>query len=350
FTVDLLGTKSEFKKPFVLTGKPVNKVIRRYSSALFPLQDNVIANLEGEGIFLVENQSDIFSIQKPVTFTYNSNVNVSKADLWFGIHLIIQSFDKRQIEDSLLSIQNQQFANLKVTIFCSSADSELIGPILSGFYFQSKIQTIDDRPILELTVLQNLQTRSQDILLILYSGMVLKQDILFKAHQVFSQFKNIQWIKGIDQGDENTIDTRGFRINAAEAYTQLCNKSLKASLSGQFIRQTCFTALNGADFSSQTDLYLLLIVRYVPVTLVVPFVNAIPNFTSILSDSEWIELKKKHQVLRVHQSILDKVLNKLSLMKGNKPAFKHWLYTSKNHYHDVLRYDANHANFYYSKY
>ncbi len=352
FAVDLLGTKNSeaINKPFVLTRRPVNHPILQFSKALFPLQDNVIANLQGSGLFLVRNEPNAFKLNAVDASRNFFNPINNQNKFWLSVQLLVNKFNEREIVASLRSVEIQNYAQLSIHVFCTRADAEATGKVLSNYPLQCEIHVVNELPITELNAVNARHSDSEQISITLFSGMILQADIFHKATQIFSEHKYINWLTGIEPCDDKVLDTRRFRINAAEAYHKLCNNSLKASISAQFIRQSCFTAFKEAHLLSQEDFYLQLITRFEPVTVVLPFVDSMPNVTASINQSEWKQLLQKHRALRKPKSVLDLLLNKLSLINGNRPAFKHWLYTSKNHYHDVLRYDEKHGSFYYSKY
>ncbi len=135
YEVDLRGTKTVFKKDFILTNKYGVRPILSWSDNMQPIELNIANNIHGVEVGLY-NKSNIRDLDQ-VTFLNNPlNRHFS-----VGIVVVIESFEPSELNKTLASIVDQEDHRFHVIIVCPYEVSEAIQDHIENSGTQSSYYT-----------------------------------------------------------------------------------------------------------------------------------------------------------------------------------------------------------------
>jgi hypothetical protein len=353
YEVDLYGTKDAFQKKYVLTSQYAQNPIHSYSFELFPLETNVILDLNGTEINLYETAANSFEKRKLHLINFLEELNPN-TDLSISIIIPIAKLESAQLIKTLDSIEQQAYPFCELILVITKNDNATIEKLIFYYTFNIKI-IVSEFSQLDQQVLIGLNTSNNEIVSWIQQGCEFKTDSIKNINTILKSYLHINWVNGIQEHTDDKyiydrLNVFDYRLAPIEIYKRAKAGHLSYSTQGHFFRNECVKSIAMLDFNLK-KLFLHLMDNF-QLVIVVKCLLCI-DFEKeklLLSEVDLNELVTKHKPELSIASVkaqLFNILLKLPLL-GHK-SYK-WYYTSEHNFPDVLRYDFEKKCFYFNKF
>jgi hypothetical protein len=210
FTVDLHGTKAQkdIRNEYLLSCKSCIAPILTFGNNLPEPVQNLIVNDTGnfyafglakdfgksknylaDFYTTIKPIQDIFMLKYMDEFVEEFNYNIRFPKIWIGI----VDNERHKIEETLKSIYLQQYPQQQVTVsIFRAADS------LSINQGENVITYKNDNEFTE-TVIRAIETSNAEYFVLIKDGDTLSNDALNEVNKIFSRYRDIAWLSGIEE-------------------------------------------------------------------------------------------------------------------------------------------------------
>lgn len=350
FEVDLHGAKNveRTNAPYILTSKRSSNPVISFSDELFPLENNIALNLEGNGIGLFD-KNNLFESVKP---SYrNSSLKFTSESITFVIPLSEEN--RTDLIKTINSIAVQNYKHIKILLIVRK---DLTRPAIEDLPCDG-IKTrviLTNYLLLDELILHGIKLSNSKYTCWLKPGSILEKNVLFKVIDVFSISQSIKWIKGISKTPENHYDYERLDVNELRiSIRNLHSRNLKRiqTTEGDFIRSNCYDSLN-VSTSSTFEVYLQLLSHFNLQIVLYTFFKSKSNSDSVFRLSpQDLSLMEKHRIKhKRNQPFLKKTEEIIKTKLLSTKEVSRWKEIVDNNLEDVIRYNFKDDFFYLSKF
>ena len=353
YTTDLYSSKKtdRLKPEFILTSKQSINPIKSFSSSLFPLETNIIADLKGNSIGLYPINSK-FEDKLPSLINLLEKENRSNNPA-ISVIIPLLEYSENLVKNTLDSITNQQYFGIEIIIVTDKEYRENVEKLLSYASVKTKI-VIDHLVSKDACIESGFKQATGQIFCWIEQGTVLENKCFAKVASIFKVNQSVNWIRGIDETCHNAeeyskIRTLKYRLVPGEAYKRLIKNKLDYSLELHFFNRRCFYEHQSGNFS-QHHFFFNLITNFELNVVVNKFGQKIhvrseklENFTKTKLLEQLLPFQHK---TRVSSKFLDLLIRTPFFNDGSWQ----WYFPSLHNFPDVLRYDPKNGSFFFCKY
>ena len=351
YVVDLYGVKEIDRQAteFVLTSRVSEDAVLQFGNDLAPLELNISMNQSGEeiGMYKVENNT-FEDVELPVT--NHLDAYYKKREYSISVIIPILSADIDELKITLQSIADQNYEYTECLLITDESTSKLIANLLSLFRFNIKYINVSRNENIAARIQYGFKNASSQLLVWIASGTVLAPDCFNNVVNVFSSYKQISWIVGVDESgvnQENNI--KKYRVSSLTVNESLKRNELNKTLELNFFKSIVFDQRKNVTVQSLTALFFDCIANYQQIVIV-------SRLGQLKSGNNLLPIKEKKDLLLKYTYLSPAIvgvkgwlgffIRKVMIVIG----ISHWYYVLMNYFPDVLRYDEKNDTFFYSKY
>lgn len=349
FEVDLHGAKNieRTNAQYILTSKRSSNPVISFSDELFPLENNIVLNLEGNGIGLFD-KNNLFETVKP---SYrNSSLKFTSESITFVVPLSEEN--RTDLIKTINSIAVQNYKQVKILLVIKK---DVIKPLIKDLSVGlTKIRVITTNILQhDELILYGIKLANSKYTCWLNPGSVLEKNVLNKVVDIFSISQSIKWIRGVTKTPEKPYDYE--RLDVDELRISISNLSSKNSkkirtTEGDFIRSSCYDNINTS--SSLFELFLELLSKYKLQIVLYTFFKSesSPESTFKLSAIELQLMVKYSRNNKKNLPLLKYWEGKLKSKLLTTKEVQRWKNIVDNDLEDVIRIDQKNGTFYLSRF
>lgn len=317
---------------------------------MLPLIQNVLMDLEGEELYLVQKEALSGEIQEPEQGLFLPGFFREETEtkaLRFSLIVPLLNHCERDLKELLGSLLKQTYMHWECILVVPASQKETLEVFLrrNGFPQQISILAMSREGTYFSFIKEALKQLRGDVISILPVKGALKPLQLYLVKEAFFQFRNIALVK------TSTTISAADRINYSLFLEQLkANKGRCEGMEQLFLRRHLLERDNNQEEHGEESTALLkleILRKYKLYHLISPHFSELEKQQLSLSG----KLLKKLAQEKASLSLFKKHLNPLlSFFYDKNFPFLRAMYPQLNNLHDVLRLDERNNTFYFDRY
>lgn len=352
FDTDLYGVKEKhaLKKPYVLTSRLAHSPLLSFSSHLFPLENNVALDLSGSSLSLYKVEGNEFSEPQTYLKRLIDEKSLHENEL-FSVAIVLTDFNEAELSQTLAGLEDPVEMQMEVIIAAKQKFSAGIEKLLSYSSLKIKVVLLPDQ-VSRLDLIKSAIVNCRGMHLVwLSGGSSISAPKISLAALLFRQHPTINWVRGIEHAYSlvKPQHIKPYRLIPGSAYRRYKTEDLDVSTELHLFNRY---ALNAALKDAETESELFFGLMANNQLFVADFSTGIrakpSNVLETLQQKEQTLVKFKN--LDKPESFKLKLIHVILSMPFINSHTRNWFYAAYEGYPDVLRYDAGHGTFYFSKY
>lgn len=355
YEIDLYGSKdiTNNNLEYILTSKQSQEPLLSFGADLFPLETNIVLNVNGNEIGLYNKSKHPFLSKKLNLYNVLDAINLEKE---FGISIVIplMHFDENELKTTIQSISSQTIKYCECIIVSSVENQTVLSDFMSLHNFKAHVIYNSQTKDLSALLATGLKRVSNGIVTWIFAGNSFENDAFSKVSSIFKSYASINWLCGVNKencDNKTYYDLTNYRLNQGEVYEQVLNNNLNTSTQGHFFRKNCIPGVADNSINTQ-QLFFRLMSHYQLIVVAYPFYNnKLPLIKVMFSFEEKKQLLSKYAHFKSGPiSFRSKLISWFLKIPPLADDSYRWYESSIKKMPDVLRFDSINNTFYFSKY